>query len=268
MTGATWLLAASLGSPARAEPAPEDTVDGRPDAPADADEEVVVWGQLAIQVARDRVANALGRLGWRSAGRDRDGALVFRPPHSWLGRVRFTEGGELMFGRPVVGFSAPAGEAFSVDPRYEDAAPTAPTDHPLDTGLGPWFWLLPSPARLEGYRAIVRESTRGEVDAYVDVVRRTAFQEQLLALPDRLDATWADGAPLDGDGPALATLADRRRAVLAYWASRADTVEGHRMCAAVEAWLAAVVQASDHPIPPAERATYEAMRSDGRRLPE
>ncbi|MEQ1505623.1 MAG: hypothetical protein ABMB14_25545 [Myxococcota bacterium] len=248
-------------APAPAAPAP---------APAEPGTiEVVVVGELAIQKARDGVVRDLEGLGYELAG-ERDGDLVFRPPHPWMGRAVFHRDGTWSFPRPVIGFSAASSESYAVDPRYESTTSgtnAIGANTPMEVGAGPWFWLLPSSSRLDPVQAKVIAGTRSSVDAYVDVVRRTAGEGTLDALPNRLDALWATGASLTPGGAPLATYAARRAEVLAYWASRADTPEGAAVCAAIEAWLDAVVQASDHPITADERARYQALRIDGRELP-
>ncbi|MEQ1565264.1 MAG: hypothetical protein ABMA64_06470 [Myxococcota bacterium] len=228
--------------------------------PAPADEEIVVWGQLARERARDAVVHALEDLGYEVVRRDGE-QIVLRPPSAWTGRATLHEDGTLSFGRPAVGFRSAPPEAF------ERAAPLAPSEGELQVG-GPSFWLLPSARKRDAANDRVLEAVHGPIVQFEVVSQRTALENQLALLPEQLDALWASGAPLPSGTPGpLATAEDRRRAVLAYWASRTDTAEGTRVAEVVEKWLSNVVQPSGTPITDAERAEYEARRTDGRRLP-
>lgn len=200
--------------------------------------EITVYGELEIRRARTAVTRQMEELGYRM--RERDGALIYLPPRRWLGRATFDREGVLAFKRPVVAF-------------------------PRDQETGPRFVILPSDRILEAERERVREAVQDEVGAYVEVLRATAHRAHMDTLPDRLEELWTAGTPLQ-PGPELATPSDRRAAVLAYWATRADTPEGADTSAAVEAWLRAEVQTSEHPVSDSERADAEARRSDGRPL--
>jgi hypothetical protein len=68
----------------------------------------------------------------------------------------------------------------------------------------------------------------------------------VLELPDRLEALWEEGVPLEGSRTP-ATHARRREALLAYWDSRTCTEWGDRVREAVEAFMRGVVQHSEHP---------------------
>lgn len=236
-------------------PAPEPAPASVAPAPV---EEVVVWGELARDQARDRLLHRMEELGFRLARRDGDD-LVFRGP-SWTGRSTFHDDGSFTFSRPVVGFRSPPPEAYTPPPGHEP-----PLGSPMQMGVGPSFWVLPSGRKLRRLHDQLLDATHAETEAYLAVSRRTELENQLQVLPDRLDALWRDGTPLGGQGAALASPDDRRRAVLAYWATRTDTPEGQRVAEAVEQWLGAVVQTSDHPITDAERSEF--VRADGRVLP-
>ncbi|MEZ4240659.1 MAG: hypothetical protein R3F59_31810 [Myxococcota bacterium] len=264
-----WGAVAWGQEPVPAEPVPVEPVPieaptpveaPEPEPDVQASEEIVVWGQLAIAKARDAVANQLEDLGYKEVKR-KDGATKFRGKYA---TVTFYEDGRLQVGKVVAGLAAPPADRTEPPPR-----PGLPErSAPMEPGVGPWFWALPSKAKTDPVRAEILEATRDEVEAYVRVVQRTATEEMLQALPDRLDALWKDGTPLSGGGGPIEGADARRAAVLAFWASRTDTVEGQRAAKAVEAWLEATVQPSAHPITAAERTQYEAMRPDGRTLPE
>jgi hypothetical protein len=135
----------------------------------------------------------------------------------------------------------------------------------MEVGAGPSVWLFPSARRVEVVRDRLVDDLQPEVDAYLKVARRTELENQLALLPDRLDALWTAGTPLDGSPGRIDGADARRRAVLAYWASRTETPEGRRVAEAVESWLAATVQGGEFPITDAERTEF--VRADGRTLP-
>ncbi len=225
--------------------------------------EIVVWGRLAIDRAEDEIVHTLEEMGYET--RRRGDQLVFRPPRAWMGAVVFEEG-LIDFRQPVAGLQAAPPEAFVDDPRHPSQI-LGPDGRPLTPiGAGPTAWILPSKRKLAPHRSAVRQALEPQLAHYRAVVAKTALEESLIALPDRLDAVWRDGVPLsDAAGP-LTDPAARRAHVLAYWASRPETPEGDRVCAAVEAWLRAVVQTSDHPITAAERERHGAQRTS-RSLP-
>jgi hypothetical protein len=236
-----------------------------PPAPeaSEASEEVVVWGELAKEKARDALVARMAALGWREVERNED-EIRFRADRAWKGTATFHSDGAFTFTRPVAGLQGkPASE-------YDTPLVSGPTLHQeeqMTLGAGPTFWLLPSSRKLATVRDDLVDGTHTEVEAFLAVSRRTTLENELVVLPDRLDALWAKGTPITGAGPVLPTQDARRRAVLEFWATRTDTPEGERVAEAVEAWLAAVVQSSQTPITEAERAEFDARRTDGRKLP-
>jgi hypothetical protein len=81
---------------------------------------------------------------------------------------------------------------------------------------------------------------------------------------DRLDALWLQGVGLDRTE--LPDHVQRRAALLEYWSSRADTLEGRAVTRALEIFLREVVATSAHPFTVEEIAQAESRREDGRRL--
>jgi hypothetical protein len=243
--------------PAEPEPEPAEPA---PEPEPEVDEEITVWGQLAIQKARDQVVREIEDLGYRRVRR-RDGETVFRGKYA---KVTFFDDGRMQIGRVLAGLAPPPLEVMEPPPR-----PGLPErSAPMDPGAGPWFWALPSKTKIDPLREKVLEATRDDVQAYVEVIQRTALEEMVQALPDRLDRLWSEGAPLSGDGAPIEGIDARRQAALAFWASRTDTIEGRRAAEVVETWLSAVVQASEHPITAVERDRYQALAPAGRQLPE
>jgi hypothetical protein len=248
--------------------------------------EITVWGDLAVDKARDAVVRDIEGHGYRVVRR-KDGDTVFQGRPAWKGRVTLSEEGVLTFARPVVGFSTTPPELYTQDPLYEDVSRPDPlgiepatcsgtvrfdetTDPDCVDGaamlpIKATFWLAPSKTKLQtGWDQLARD-VEPEVEQYLAIKRRTVFEEKLAVLPDALDALWKDGVPLE-PGPTLPTAEARRRAVLEFWASRTDTPEGNRTAEVAEDWLRAVVQSGSTPITPEERAEF-APRQANRELP-
>ncbi|HHO52810.1 MAG TPA: hypothetical protein ENK18_18525 [Deltaproteobacteria bacterium] len=232
-------------------------------AQADPVLEITVWGRLAIDRAEDDIVNTLEEMGYSARRRGDD--IVFRPPRGWMGAAIFSDG-QLTFRRAVAGLQPLPTELYTTDPRRTTSL-TSPNGQPMEpsVGAGPSLWFLPARRKLKPHQSAVLEAVHEPLVHYRAVVARTELEEQISALPDRLDALWSEGTPLSGS-TILETYEERRAHVLDYWASRALTPQGDRVCRAVEAWLEAVVQHSDHPLTDAERSTYEARRP-GRTLP-
>lgn len=225
--------------------------------------EITVWGRLAIDRAEDEIVSTLEGMGYTARRRGDD--IVFRPPRGWMGAAIFSDG-QLTFRRAVAGLQPIPTEAYDDDLRRTTTL-TGPDGQPMDpwVGVGPSLWLFPSQRKLKPQQQAVLSAAHEPLMHYRAVVARTELEALISALPDRLDAVWTEGTPLQGDA-LLQTHEARRAHVLDYWASRALTPQGNHVCRAVEAWLSAVVQDSDHPITDDERSTYEARRP-GRALP-
>jgi hypothetical protein len=204
-------------------------------------EEVVVYGQLAVDKARDAVVRDLEAMGYR-AKRFEEDRVILRSG-DWRGAVILHDDGQVEFTRPLLGMTEPPPELFEVDP-----ARTGAVD-PMRPGMnagGPTFWVRPSDQRRAEAQAKVVGATEGRRAELRDVFTRTIEEDLLFALPDRLDAMSRDE-------------------VLAYWAQQADDPFGQRVTRAVERWMEANWTAA--PVTPEERARHESGRQDGRSLP-
>lgn len=248
---ALLLWAALAQDPAADEAAadaPRDVVDGV--------EEVLVVGEHVVAEARAAVVRKLEGLGYK-AKRERDGAVILRPPEAWMGKATLTPYGDLELATPFIAVEGPretGGEynAFR-DINNDQQAGTV--------GVGT---SLPGPRQLDGVHAGIRAAVDADLVAWREAIRRRALGRQLEALPDRLDALWQQGVGLDRTQ--LPDPAQRREALLEYWSSRTDTLEGRAVTRALEIFLREVVATSDHPFTAEEIARAEERREDGRRL--
>ena len=242
--------------------AEEPQVEGVDGASSEAVElEVIVWGEPVIRQARSALARALRDKGWRRAGRDRLGRVVFRPPEAWMGRARLTDEGSLLFGRPVV--AVQGFKASSTEPREAGAFDRDPAS---PASVRPALFLLPSQKRLAAAHAAVLVEVAAELQTLQEAIQQTnelRGREEWVA---RLDAVWDTGAPLLAQESPLETFGQRRRALLRHWAGRAETPEGIAVCVSMEFWFQEVVMASDHPFQQEELRSAEKAALHGRLL--
>ena len=210
-----------------------------PGADQDEGAEVIdVWGrpQTVLQAREDLVQSA------RDFGYDvirkNDGSIVFTPNVTWKGRVKLLPSGIIHYRKPQLKW--------------------APKK-------GPLAFHMTHPHKLEAANRRFGEAVHADLVALQEALARDALLEHLNDLPSRLTALWERGDSLDG-GPHLATLPERRRAMLAYWGTRRDTDEGFRVQRLVEAWIIDHVQATDDPVTPDEIAWAHSLRDDDRVL--
>lgn len=117
-----------------------------------------------------------------------------------------------------------------------------------------------------GARGRVFEALDPALDQWQQALQREHMDARYFTLPDRLAATWSEGAPLDGR-PAGATPAERRAVLLSFWASRTHTPEGDRVRQITADFIEYVVQDSPWPVSETEQAAAEAACRCGPLLP-
>jgi hypothetical protein len=234
------------------EPAPVEPAPVEP-APGESSYEVIVYGELLVEQARQKVVERMEELGYTAEVIDRGDHVVYRHEAPWHGEVLLYDDGWMQVKR---------------QPLYVEGRgmPWAKRNTPVAWAgcvLWPWLCLKTSGATFShrkwlGLETRTVDALAPDVREWGDRVADLATTHTVDALPDKLTALWERGVPLQGAGPVLQTAAERRAALHAFWASRTDTVWGHEVQEAVEAFCRAVVQTSEAPFLPEELAAYAA----------
>ena len=167
-----------------------------------------------------------------------DGTLVFKGDF-WTGKARFERDGNWSFTHPIlaVKFESPTKGAFM-------------------------FW---EPKKIEAAQRKLYHGVHPDLLVYQEALALEELRSWLLVLPERLDALWERGVPLEQPGP-YPDPASRREAVLDYWATRLPNEAGAAVCEVVEGWVAEVLQNSSHPASSDELEAATRRRTDQRTL--
>ena len=271
-----WTLALALAF-GQEEPPPPETppVEHPEDTVEDGVLVVRVFGPDAIREARRKVIEGMEAQGWRAV-RSNKGEVVFRGPANWLGAALLDDQGTMSFTTPAVAFqevSVDDGTLGRDSPSGTPLAQESPGGDFQAVARDPGEEIVPQASfalfpkkKADAVHDQVLMTVGPELSALRDAIQETAFQEQLQGLSDRLDATWELGTPIEPGGPRLATIEERRRAVLVYWATRSDTPQGEDTCRTIELWLSRVVQPSSDPVTPQEQEEANASAQHSRRL--
>lgn len=215
-------------------------------------EEVTIYGEILVEQARRAVDREL-----RDAGYDevlqREGRTIYRHSAPHMGQVVIDEEGWMRFARQPVRVEAPG---FGI---VGDGSPVA------WVGCVIWSPLCVRPGgqlvsrrRLQGAEWKVVGRVHDDVETWNERIADLATERKVDGLPERLDALWTHGTPLEPGQPVLVTPAARRQALLAYWSTRTETPWGEAVRASVEAFCRAVVQRSDYPFTDMEIAAFNA----------
>jgi hypothetical protein len=232
-----------------------------PDAEEEAvSEEVIVYGELRVDQARDQVIEELGHLGYDKRI-EKDGAIVMRHSSAWKGDVWLHEDGWMRIKRQPVRMEAPA------------------TPFGKTNSAGAWlgcvlypFLCVKTGGQMVGKRKFqaVETRTASAVDPSVrdwgDRIADLAVDRKSEALPDRLEALWTQGTPLEDGVPNLGSIAERKAALLRFWETRTDTLWGERVRKIVESFIRGEVQSSETPFTDEEIARFNRRSRAGREL--
>lgn len=239
------------------EPEPAPVAAPAPAPPADAATEIVVYGELRVEQARQQVIVTLEDLGYASSVRDRGNYTVYRHEDPYMGEVLVHDDGWIRVKR----------QPLRVEGRQ---MPWAKRDTPVAWAgclIWPWLCLRVDGALLSHRKWLGVSSRTVEVldpktRTWGDRVADLAVDRKIDTLPSVLDALWNEGVPLDGSEVRLVTWDEKKQAVLRYWVTRTDTAWGDALRRAVESWVRAVVQTSDHPFTDEEIAAFDREHPD------
>lgn len=222
-------------------------------------EEVDIWAEDAVRRARAKVVDELKGLGYTRIKR-KDGRTILAHERNWKGKVVLHDDGFVTYRRQA--------------PRVQ----RPPTTLPGATKELAWFSCVTQPTRcvqiggivvsgrkLDQQKARTHRDVSADINDLGDRLADRSVQRRLQSLPDRLVQLWEEGVPLDGDKP-LPTYEARRAALLAFWETRTGNAWGERVREAVEAFLRAEVQHSDHPLSDEELEAFNARSHAGRAL--
>jgi len=217
-------------------------------------EEITVYAEERVRRARRVVEEQLARMGYDEEVEQVGDRTVYRHASPWKGEVVLHDDGWTVVRR----------QPLRVEGRK---MPWTKANTPVAWAgcfIYPWFCVRTGGVLIgrNKWRAVEGRTVDGiqpDVRRWGDRIADLATSRKVGDLPDRLEALWSEGTPLSG-GPPLATHAQRRQALMSFWASRTDTVWGEQVRRAVTSFCRAVVQSSDHPFTDAEIESFNAGR--------
>lgn len=224
------------------------------------DNEIIVWGDLAVERARQELISDFAAEGYTRVI-ERDGYLLLRSEQTWKGEVRVYDDGWVRVKRQPVQLRAPK------TPWAKENTPGAWAT----CVLYPFACVktggqLVSKRKLDSQKGRALHATEPKITAFGDRVADRETDRRVNDLPDQLTALWEEGTPLAEGSELLVTPEDRRQALLEFWDSRTDTEWGDTIRVAVEAFIKAEVQTSEHAFSPDEVAHFNTERRATREL--
>lgn len=214
--------------------------------------EVDVYGRLLVEQAKAEVYSDLLDAGYTERVR-KDDVTVFRHPDPWKGEVHVHDDGWMRVKR----------QGLQIEGRE---MPWAKRNSALAwAGCVVWVPLCVRPAgqtmakrKYRELEARVVGHVQPDVVVWGDRIADVAVFDKVEALPERLEGLWFRGVPLSGDGPALASVAERKAALLDFWETRTDTEWGEDVRRAVEAFIRGIIQGGDQAFTQAEIDAFNA----------
>ncbi len=215
--------------------------------------EVVVYGEILVEQARQQLERDLAEAGYEKA-KSKEGKVIYRHDDVWKGEIHLYDDGWFRTKRQKVKF-----EPIEM-PWAEKGSPLA------IAGCVVYSFLCFRPGgALVSERKFRAQETRlvqhihEDSEEWADRISDLATDRKIEDLPTRMEDLWANGTPLLKPGK-LETKEERRQALLAYWDSRTNTPWGEMVRQAVEAFCRGVVQHSDDPFTAAEIAAFNDRR--------
>lgn len=210
-------------------------------------EEITVYAEEQVRRAREKVVEELAHLGYDEHVEQVGDRTVYRHAEPWKGEVVLHDDGWTVVRR----------QPLRVEGRQ---MPWTKADTPVAWAgcfLYPWLCVrvggtLVGEAKWRAVEGRAVDAIHDDVQAWGDRIADLATQRKVGDLPERLDALWSRGVPLEGDPAPLTSTAARREALMLYWSSRTDTAWGREVRDAVGAFCRGVVQSSEAPFVPGE----------------
>ena len=221
--------------------------------------EVVVYGEILVERARRQVMTELRARGFDEVV-DKGDHVIMRHGSHWKGEVLIYDDGSVRMRRQRPRVESP-------ETRWGDAGSAVSY---LSCIYQPFKCVrvggvFVSRRKFHAQKGRTLQPIADDVQVLGDRVADLATEHKVNELPERLEALWVDGVPLEGEEH-LATPAERRVALLDYWESRTETAWGERVRVGVEAFVRAEVQNSEFPFTEAEIDAFNAQRTCTRAL--
>lgn len=229
-------------------------------APVDqAGETMIIYDQREVVRLRQELGRAIEAEGYKD-GKRRGDQTLYRPLTPWKPTVVVHEDGLLTLQRSPVRVEAPGRKDNALNYLW-----CLPPFTPMCVRIG---GQIVSEAKLDAAKGRVADVVHEPSERWRRALISQSMQKRLdQELPARLDRMWVSGLPLEGEGPPLMTAPQRRQAILAYWASRADSPEGHLVAGAIEEFILRVIQTSGSPATPEELDQANALAAGVRSFP-
>ncbi len=207
-------------------------------------EEVTVYGDPQVAVAREALIAELTRLGYDRKVIHRADRVVMKHQSVWRGKVVVYDDGYLRHRRqgvvmstPEVGIDGPLGDIV--------AAPLCIIQPTACVRAG---GLLVSGRKLAHEKRRTTAAVQPTLGTLGDRLADAKTTQTVAALPERLDALWQRGEPLlDGSVGPIDGWPARRAHVLDFWDSRTDNAWGERVREVVSSFIRGEIMASEHP---------------------
>lgn len=260
-------LAGSAASAQDPPPAAPDSEDPAPDedgaeepapAPGQAGEVITIYSDQEIARRRGELDSVIVDYGYKP-GKRRGDQTIYRPQVPWKPTVVVQEEGLITLKRSPVRWMAPGNPNNALNNLW-----CIPPFTPMCVRIG---GQIVSTTKLDYSKGRVMDEIHDPTESWRQSIANQATWARVNdEVPEQVDATWREGAPIEIGGPELPTHAERRAALLDLWASRSDTPEGAMVARVVADFLEHEVQASPHPVTAAEQAAANAQAAGVRTL--
>ena len=216
--------------------------------PSSSNEEMIIHGESVVAKKRGDLERKLRRLGYDKFVR-KDGRTLVRHRTAFKPTVVIDDDGWMMVKRSPIRIDPPGKRDNKL--RYLWCLPPF-TITPLCIKLG---GQTVSRRRLQAHKERVVQGTQGYAREWRTAVINLAMDSRLgRDIPNMLDAIWSEGHTGEEGGMVLDDYAERRQALMQFWAGRSCVKEGAQARELVHDFIAYEVQQSPHP------ATAEELR--------